>query len=85
MARARDMFYHSQVQFLLYSERFHFFRRPVIKGIRHIVFYQPPTLPHFYSEMCNLMQVSCPIIFFLLSVKIANVIPSYLNEMFQND
>lgn len=56
VARARDMFYHSQVQFLLYSERFHFFRRPVIKGIRHIIFYQPPTMSHFYSEMCNQMQ-----------------------------
>lgn len=56
VARARDMFYHSQVQFLLYSERFHFFRRPLIKGIRHIIFYQPPSMPHFYSEMCNQMQ-----------------------------
>ncbi|KAK3921723.1 Digestive organ expansion factor-like protein [Frankliniella fusca] len=56
VARARDMFYHSQVQFLLYSERFHFFRRPLIKGIRHIIFYQPPSVPHFYSEMCNQMQ-----------------------------
>ena len=51
------MFYHAEAQFLLYSERFHFFRRPSIKGILHLVFYQPPTFPHFYSEMCNLMQV----------------------------
>jgi hypothetical protein len=57
IARARDMFYHAEAHFLLYSERFHFFRRPSIKGILHLVFYQPPTFPHFYSEMCNLMQV----------------------------
>lgn len=57
IARARDMFYHAEAHFLLYSERFHFFRRPSIKGVLHLVFYQLPTFPHFYSEMCNLMQV----------------------------
>lgn len=58
VARARDMFFHNQARFLLYSERFHFFRRVRLKGIRHIIFYQPPTFPHFYSEICNLMHVS---------------------------
>ncbi|CAK1583697.1 unnamed protein product [Parnassius mnemosyne] len=58
IARARDMFFHTEAHFLLYSERVHFFRRFRIKGIRHIIFYQPPTYPHFYSEMCNLMQES---------------------------
>ncbi|XP_041969728.1 U3 small nucleolar RNA-associated protein 25 homolog [Aricia agestis] len=56
IARARDMFFHTEAHFLLYSERVHFFRRLRVKGIRHIIFYQPPTYPHFYSEMCNLMQ-----------------------------
>ncbi|KAJ0173596.1 hypothetical protein K1T71_010745 [Dendrolimus kikuchii] len=56
IARARDMFFHTEAHFLLYSERVHFFRRFRVKGIRHIIFYQPPTYPHFYSEMCNLMQ-----------------------------
>ncbi|XP_072929829.1 U3 small nucleolar RNA-associated protein 25 homolog [Epargyreus clarus] len=58
IARARDMFFHSEAHFMLYSERVHFFRRFRIKGIRHIIFYQLPTYPHFYSEMCNLMQES---------------------------
>ncbi|XP_050504494.1 U3 small nucleolar RNA-associated protein 25 homolog [Diabrotica virgifera virgifera] len=56
VARARDMFFHGDAHFLLYTERFHFFHRRRIKGIRHIVFYQPPTFPNFYYEMCNLMQ-----------------------------
>lgn len=56
IARARDMFFHGDAHFMLYSERFHFFRRIRIKGIHHILFYQPPTVPHFYSELCNLMQ-----------------------------
>ncbi|XP_011496287.1 PREDICTED: digestive organ expansion factor homolog [Ceratosolen solmsi marchali] len=56
IARARDMFFHSDAHFLLYTERFHFFRRIRIKGIRHIIFYAPPVFSHFYSEMCNFMQ-----------------------------
>ncbi|KAJ8973519.1 hypothetical protein NQ317_014244 [Molorchus minor] len=58
VARARDMFYHGDAHFLLYTERFHFFNRKQIKGIRHIVFYQLPCFPHFYFEMCNLMQAA---------------------------
>lgn len=50
------MFFHSGAHFLLYSERAHFFRRTRIKGIRHLIMYQPPTWPHFYSELINLMQ-----------------------------
>ncbi|KAF5308169.1 hypothetical protein FQR65_LT06349 [Abscondita terminalis] len=56
IARARDMFFHGDAHFLLYTERYHFFNRIKIKGIRHIIFYQPPIFPHFYYEMCNLMQ-----------------------------
>ena len=26
-----------------------------IKGIRHILFYELPHYPHFYSELCNMM------------------------------
>ncbi|CAK9822819.1 U3 small nucleolar RNA-associated protein 25 homolog [Anthophora retusa] len=56
IARARDMFFHSDAHFLLYSERFHFFRRIRVKGIRHVIFYAPPIFPHFYTEICNFMQ-----------------------------
>lgn len=56
IARSRDMFFHSGAHFLLYSERAHFFRRTRIKGIRHLIMYQPPTWPHFYPELINLMQ-----------------------------
>ncbi|XP_011644927.1 digestive organ expansion factor homolog [Pogonomyrmex barbatus] len=56
VARARDMFFHSDAHFLLYTERWHFWRRTRVKGIRHLIFYQLPTYPHFYSEMCNLMD-----------------------------
>ncbi|XP_044743572.1 U3 small nucleolar RNA-associated protein 25 homolog [Chrysoperla carnea] len=55
IARARDKFFHGEAHFMLYSERFHHFRRIRLKGIRHIIFYQPPSIPHFYSELCNFM------------------------------
>uniref|UniRef100_A0A6B2ELZ1 Digestive organ expansion factor homolog n=1 Tax=Phlebotomus kandelakii TaxID=1109342 RepID=A0A6B2ELZ1_9DIPT len=56
IARARDMFFHSGAHFMLYTERAHFYRRTRIKGIRHIVMYQPPSWPQFYPELLNLMQ-----------------------------
>lgn len=58
VARARDMFYHSGVHFLLYSERYHFYQRTRIKGIRHLIMYQPPMWPQLYSEMVNMMNES---------------------------
>lgn len=58
MSRARTLFYHGGAHFLLYSERAHFFRRMRIKGIRHIIMYQPPLWHNFYPEMINLMQES---------------------------
>lgn len=56
ISRARTLFYHGGAHFLLYSERAHFFRRMRIKGVRHIIMYQPPMWHNFYPEMINLMQ-----------------------------
>lgn len=56
IARARDMFFHGDAHFLLYTERYHFYNRIRVKGIRHLIFYAPPSFPHFYSEMCNFLQ-----------------------------
>lgn len=56
ISRARTLFYHGGAHFLLYSERAHFFRRMRIKGIRHIIMYQPPMWNNFYPEVINLMQ-----------------------------
>jgi U3 small nucleolar RNA-associated protein 25 len=56
ISRARTLFYHGGAHFLLYSERAHFFRRMRIKGVRHIVMYQPPLWNNFYPEVINFMQ-----------------------------
>ncbi|CAD5110972.1 DgyrCDS325 [Dimorphilus gyrociliatus] len=59
IARARTKFFHSRVDMLLYTERFHFYRRYKIRGIRHLVFYSLPQYPHFYSEICNFLVDTC--------------------------
>ena len=50
IAKARDHFFHGETHFLLYTERSHFFRRFAIKGIRHLIFFQPPQGPNSIEE-----------------------------------
>uniref|UniRef100_A0A0K8SP75 U3 small nucleolar RNA-associated protein 25 homolog n=1 Tax=Lygus hesperus TaxID=30085 RepID=A0A0K8SP75_LYGHE len=54
--RARNKIFHGETQLLLYTERFHFYRRLKLRGIQNIIFYQPPAFPNFYSELCNFLQ-----------------------------
>ncbi|KAG9316733.1 digestive organ expansion factor, partial [Chiua virens] len=55
ISRARQAFFSGKKAFLLVSERFHFYRRYKIKGIRNIIFYGPPAHPQFFSEF-----LTCP-------------------------
>lgn len=56
VARARGMFAAGDTPLLLMTERFHFFRRFRIKGIRHVVWYGPPACGHYYPELLNLVE-----------------------------
>ncbi|KAJ7991039.1 hypothetical protein DPEC_G00293110 [Dallia pectoralis] len=56
VSRARYLFKKGDKQFILFTERFHFYKRYTIMGIQNLIFYGLPTYPHYYSEMCNLMQ-----------------------------
>ncbi|CAI2162301.1 8557_t:CDS:10 [Funneliformis geosporum] len=58
VTRARTYFLNGKKDYLLYTERFHFFRRNHIKGIHHIIFYALPDHAHFYSELLNFIQLS---------------------------
>ncbi|XP_059994889.1 LOW QUALITY PROTEIN: U3 small nucleolar RNA-associated protein 25 homolog [Lagenorhynchus albirostris] len=58
VSRARHFFLQGEKQFLLLTERFHFYKRYTIKGIRNLIFYELPTYPHFYSEVCNMLQAT---------------------------
>ncbi|XP_008397930.1 U3 small nucleolar RNA-associated protein 25 homolog [Poecilia reticulata] len=55
VSRARHFFLKGEKQFLLFTERFHFYKRYAIKGIKHLIFYSLPTFSHFYSEVCNML------------------------------
>ncbi|XP_068397594.1 U3 small nucleolar RNA-associated protein 25 homolog isoform X2 [Eschrichtius robustus] len=58
VSRARHFFLQGEKQFLLLTERFHFYKRYTIKGIRNLIFYELPTYPHFYSDVCNMLQAT---------------------------
>ncbi|KAF8512390.1 digestive organ expansion factor [Gautieria morchelliformis] len=53
ISRARQSFFSGKKRFLLMSERFHFFRRYRIRGVRNIVFYGLPEHPQFYTELLS--------------------------------
>lgn len=58
VSRARHFFLQGEKQFLLLTERFHFYKRYTIKGIRNLIFYELPTYPHFYSDVCNMLRAT---------------------------
>ncbi|KFW01660.1 Digestive organ expansion factor, partial [Eurypyga helias] len=58
VCRARRFFLKGEKQFLLFTERFHFYKRQVVHRIRNLIFYELPTYPHFYSEICNMMKAT---------------------------
>ncbi|KAJ1565107.1 hypothetical protein HK096_004534 [Nowakowskiella sp. JEL0078] len=54
--RARSHLYSGTADFLVITERFHFFRRYRIRGIHHIMFYAPPTIPELYPDLINMIE-----------------------------
>lgn len=55
VSRGRSRFFHGQKSILLYSGRSHFFRRFLIRGALHVIFYSLPAYPHFYNEIVNIL------------------------------
>ncbi|KAG6812707.1 hypothetical protein H0H92_001210 [Tricholoma furcatifolium] len=53
ISRARQAFFQGKKSFLLISERFHFYKRYKIRGIRNLLFYAPPDHPQFYTELLS--------------------------------
>ncbi|KAF8810640.1 DUF1253-domain-containing protein [Phlegmacium glaucopus] len=53
ISRARQAFFLGQKAFLLISERFHFYKRYKIRGIRNIIFYGPPDHPQYFTELVS--------------------------------
>jgi U3 small nucleolar RNA-associated protein 25 len=53
VSRGRSRFFHGTKDILLYSGRFHYFSRYLVRGANHVVFYSLPEYPHFYPEIVN--------------------------------
>eukprot|EP01083_Nonionella_stella_P195607 720421_1 len=56
VSRARSNFFHSRVEYMLLTGRFHFFKRLRIRGIKNLVFYGLPVYPQFYHEFVNVIE-----------------------------
>ena len=54
----RSLFQQGRVKVMLYTERLHHFRRYEIKGVKSVLFYQPPTNPEFYTEVVRFIGKS---------------------------
>ncbi|TEB28432.1 digestive organ expansion factor [Coprinellus micaceus] len=53
ISRARLAFFKGEKNFLLVSERFHFYKRYKLRGIRNLVFYGPPEHPQYFQEFLS--------------------------------
>ncbi|WFD18041.1 rRNA-binding ribosome biosynthesis protein utp25 [Malassezia caprae] len=53
ISRAREAFFTGKKSFLLVTERFHFYRRYLIRGAVTIVFYAPPEHAAYYPEFIH--------------------------------
>ncbi|KAI8810126.1 digestive organ expansion factor-like protein [Cladochytrium replicatum] len=56
ISRARTEMFQGTADFMLLTERFHFFRRYRVRGIQHIFFYGLPENAHFYPELVHLLS-----------------------------
>jgi hypothetical protein len=55
ISRGRAWFFHGKRQFLLYTERAHFYHRYRIRGIKDLVFYSLPEFPNYYAEVGSVL------------------------------
>lgn len=51
LTSTRSLFQQGRIKLLLYTERLHHFRRYEIRGVKSVIFYQPPSNPEFYNEV----------------------------------
>ncbi|KAI3631966.1 hypothetical protein MIR68_009802 [Amoeboaphelidium protococcarum] len=55
ISRSRSHFYHGKRDFLVVTERFHYFRRYRLRGIKQLLFSGPVANAHFYAEFASML------------------------------
>lgn len=53
---ARHRFQLGRIRILVVSERLHFYRRWRLRGVRALLFYRLPALPHLLPELCRMAE-----------------------------
>ncbi|PJF18929.1 hypothetical protein PSACC_01252 [Paramicrosporidium saccamoebae] len=56
ISTARTTFFNGKARFLLVSERFHFFKRYSIRGIRKLIYYSLPEHAAYYEDWCEMLK-----------------------------
>jgi hypothetical protein len=52
----RKHFYTGRAQIMMITERYHFYKRIRIRGIKSVIWYGPPLFPQLYSEIANWVE-----------------------------
>lgn len=66
VTRGRALLANGKKEWMLYTERLHFYRRLKLKSVGHVIFYQLPHWAGFYPELLNPMEgvdTSCTVLF----------------------
>ncbi|CEF67992.1 Digestive organ expansion factor homolog [Strongyloides ratti] len=58
---SKIQFSHGLKSVCLMTERFHYYNRYLIKGIKCLIFYQLPLNPHFFTQMINMSELETPL------------------------
>mmetsp|Transcript_11719 Transcript_11719/g.15210 ORF Transcript_11719/g.15210 Transcript_11719/m.15210 type:complete len:316 (+) Transcript_11719:1252-2199(+) len=53
ISRIRGDYFHQRINVLLVTERFHYYYRYRIRGVKRVIFYAPPVHENFYTEFLN--------------------------------
>ncbi|KAI6191331.1 U3 small nucleolar RNA-associated protein 25-like protein [Aphelenchoides bicaudatus] len=89
--KSRKAFGSHEKKLMLLTERVHFFRHIIVKGVKSVVFYQMPTNPEFYAQMINMTneegKIHSQVIYSNTDViRMQNVFgPKYTKELFQSE
>ncbi|KAJ3037674.1 rRNA-binding ribosome biosynthesis protein utp25 [Rhizophlyctis rosea] len=56
ISRVRGAFFRKEIGLIVMTERFHFFRRYRLRGVKSVVFYDLPVFGGFYPEVVNMVD-----------------------------